>query len=115
MADSDGELSDLIAWFPEQPVRWWFLYGNEPILGSRQLAVAAYFGEAIKLYSTPERWLLASGDGAVILRWGIDCRDLFDGIARVECDCQQLQRRFRKALRSWEPTVASVREVRHAA
>ncbi len=85
--DQDREIADLCAWFPDRPGRWWLRYADEaPILGARALAMARYFGEAIKLYSTPERWLLVRGDGVVILRWSVDYRDLFDGVGRVECD-----------------------------
>ena len=114
--DQDGEVADLCAWFLDQPSRWWLYYGDEmPILGARALAVAAYFGDPIRLHSTPERWLLARGDGVVILRWDVDCRELFEGVSHVECDCPQLQRRFHQALRSWEPPVSIVGEARHAA
>ena len=112
--DRDGELCDLATWFSDQPGRWWLRHGDEtPILGSRRLAVAAYFGDAIRLYSTPERWLLASGDGTVVLKWGVDCRDLFEGVKRVDCDCPPLEARFRDSLRQWEPLLTS--EVRYAA
>ena len=39
---SDGELGDLVAWFLEQPAHWWLRNGDEPILGARALAVAAF-------------------------------------------------------------------------
>lgn len=112
---SDGELGDLVAWFLEQPTHWWLRDGGEPILGSRALAVAAFFGDPIRLYSTPEQWLLAGGSGVVILLWDVDCRELFDGVGHVECDCPQLEQRFRQALRRWEPSVTTMREARHVA
>ncbi len=114
--DRDKTLCDLVAWLLDDPGSWWLRHGDEtPILGSRRLAVAAYFGDAIRLYSTPQHWLLARGDGAVVLKWDVDCRDLFDGVARVECDCPALETRFRDSLRRWEPLLTSVRDVRHAA
>ena len=84
------------------------------LLGSRQLAVAAYHGDAIRLHSTPERWLRAGRVGVVILNWGIDCRDLFEGVERVECNSPQLEQMLRRGLRRWEPPLASVREAAHA-
>ena len=112
--DRNKELCDLVAWLLDEPGRWWLRHGDEtPILGSRRLAVAAYFGDTIRLYSTPERWLLARGDGAVVLKWDVDCRNLFDGVGRVECDCPVLELRFRDSLRRWEPLLTS--ETRHAA
>ena len=114
--DRHNELCDLVAWLLDEPGCWWLRHSDEtPILGTRRLAVAAYFGDAIHLYSTPERWLLARGDGAVVLKWDVDCRDLFDGVARVVCDCPALEARFRDSLRRWEPLVTSARGVRHAA
>ncbi len=112
--DRLDRLVDLVAWLPDRPTVWYFRHGDEiSILGSRGLAVAKYFGDAIKLYATPHRWLLAGGDGAVILKWDVDHRELFDGVARVECDCPALETRFRGSLRRWEPLLTS--EIRHAA
>ena len=114
--DRNNELCDLVAWLLDDPGRWWLRHGDEtPILGCRRLAVAAYFGDAIKLYSTPERWLVARGHGAVILKWDVDCRDLFDGVARVECDCPTLATKFRQTLRRWEPKITSAQETHLAA
>lgn len=112
--DSERETVNLVAWHVETPTRWWMLYGDDcPLLGARQLAVARYFGDSIRLHPTPQEWLLANRDGVVILRWNIDYRDIFDGVASVGCDCPALGTRFRDSLRRWEPLLTS--EARHGA
>ena len=115
--NSNLKLVDCVAWHVEMSGRWWLRHGDEcPLLGARQLAVARYFGEVIQLHSTPEDWLLALGRGVAILKWDVDYRDLFDGVARVECDSPALQERLRDALRRWEPSVTiKPSEVRRAA
>ena len=114
--DRYGELCDFLAWIPPARSPWWLLHGGEtPILGARALALAAYFGDTVRLYSTPEAWAVAGGDDVVILKWDVDCGELFEGVARVECDCPELQQRLRQMLRRWEPTLVTVREVSHAA
>jgi hypothetical protein len=135
--DRFGELVDLCAWFPNEPQRWWLRLGEAtPILGTKALAIAAAEGEPINLQGTPERWLMDQGGacirppgacaiecatcalprGACILRWDVDLRELFEGVARVDCDCSELRRRLLQSLRGWEPRVtARHQEVRHAA
>ena len=114
--DRDNELCDLIAWFPPDDSCWWLYYGDAtPILGPRNLAIAAYFGTKISLHSTPERWALAGGRGAAILSWDADCRDLFEGVGGIEFDCPELETRFRRMLRAWEPPTVRPQVIRHAA
>ena len=104
--DREGELCDLAAWFPNQPERWWLRFGDAtPLLGARALAVAAYFGDPIELFPTPEQWALAGGRGCAALNWCAPIGDLFEGVSRVECDSPALQVRLRDTLRRWEPPV----------
>ena len=115
--DRDGVLCDLVAWLPEDPGRWWLRHADEmPILGARELAVAAYFGDPIALYATPEQWLIAGRRGACVLMWDAPLRDLFEGVASICCNSLELRGRLRKALRQSEPRLAVARrEVRHGA
>ncbi len=130
--DRHHELVDLVAWFPDRPCAWWVRHGDEcPILGAEGLAQAAWHGEPVQLYSTPEDWLRArccARDGdhrrqggdlhhvICILRWGLELKPLFDGVSRVDCDSADLERRLLRGLRSWEPkTTTSSGGVRHAA
>ena len=112
--NSEREFVDTVAWHVETPAHWWMFYGDDcALLGARQLAMARDYGHAIRLHRTPQEWLLANRDGVVILRWDIDYRDFFDGVASVGCDCPALETRFRDSLRRWEPLLTS--EARHAA
>ena len=112
--DRLNRLVDLVVWLSDAPSPWWFRHGNEiSLLGARRLAVAAYFGDEVKLFSTPYHWLQAGGDGVAILKWGVDHRDLFEGVSRVDCDCLDIETHFRHSLRRWEPRLTSPRGVRH--
>ena len=111
--DRYGELVDLVAWFPDRPSPWWLRHGDDcPILGAAALAQAAWHGEAVKLYSTPEAWLSAqsregSGWMVCILDWGVDLAPLFDGVSRVNCDSPELQNRLWRAFRKREPRITA--------
>ncbi len=134
--DRYGEPCDLVAWFPDNPQRWWLRLGEAtPILGTEALALAAWDGRSIDLHSTPESWLISrAGDcirppgtctrecetcslnrGACVLRWDVELSELFEGVKEVKCNSPELETRLRRALRRWEPTVSVGREVRHAA
>ena len=110
------DIVDLLAWLPDKPETWWLRRGNEtPILGARNLAIAAYFGDKITLHPNPQDWLLAGGHGVCVLKWSWPLDNLFEGVGAVECDSPQLQERFVKALRRWEPPVFARQEVLHVA
>ena len=113
--DANGELGDLVAWFPERPGQWWRRTGDIPVLGARELAIAADGGWSIWLFPTPNDWLFAHGDGVCIIDWAVPLDWLFDGVARVECPDPALGDRLARALRRWEPDITLTREVRHAA
>ncbi len=115
--DRDGVLVDFIGWFIDHPETWWLRRGTEtPVLGARNLAVAAEFGATIELRPTPEEWFRDPHDAACILMWSARLNGLFDGIgAGVVADPAHKHRLIR-AWRSWEPPVRVVGEgVSHAA
>ncbi len=104
--NTERELVDTVAWHIETPGHWWMHYGDDcPLLGARQLAIARYFGDAIELHPTPHDWLLAHGNGVVILRWDVDYRDVFEGVGTVQCCSVNFEHRFRRALRALEPDI----------
>ena len=73
-----GELCDLVAWLPGEPEAWWLRRGDEtPFLGTRNLAMAAYYGDTITLHPTPQDWLLAGRKGVCVLKWSWPLDDLF--------------------------------------
>ena len=134
--DSDGRVSDCVAWRPETPERWWLRDGEAVVLGAQALAIAGYEGEGLSLRSTPERWLAADGGpcirapgrcqqecptcsmvrGVCVLRWDVSMRTLFEDVKRIECDSPALAKRLTHGLRAWEPRVTVTRPgVRHAA
>lgn len=112
--DRHNELVDLVAFFPDDPTRWWLRYGDDcPVLGCGDLATAAYFGDPITLYSAPEAYLFAHarparGWIACVLDWSVDLGPLFDGVRRVEIGGLDLAHRFLKAVRRGEPVVKGV-------
>jgi hypothetical protein len=113
--DRHGELVDLVAWYLNEPGNWWLRRGDEtPILGSRNLAMAAYYGDAITLHQNPQDWLLAARRGACVIKWSWPLAELFDGVGMVDCDSPELQHRFLAVLRRWEPCVTVRQWVSHA-
>ena len=76
---SGGEFTDivdLIAWFPDNPGRWWTrCYSGVP-LGDDQLFYAAYWEEPLTLRATPLDWLCAGGAGVCIVDWKMPAPEL---------------------------------------
>lgn len=126
VVDRNGELADLVAWFPDNSRAWWLRYGDHPILGAEALAIAQYHCGAIRLHATPEDWLAGAVDhwcritagrfphspysAFCILRWDIDLREALEGTGSIVCDDLELQKRFRRILRQWEPRVTVARQ-----
>ena len=54
----------------------------------------AYYGDTIRLYETPQQWLLGRPHGVCVLLWTAPLDYLFDGVGAVECDSYELQQRF---------------------
>ena len=111
--DANGDLADFVAWQPERPGQWWLRRGELAVLGGHALAVANYFGNCIRLFGTPQDWFRSGGDGVCILLWTAPLDGLFDGVGVVECDSPELQQRFVKAIRRWEPRTTAPRRARH--
>lgn len=66
---ADGDLLDLIAWFPDEPGRWWRRTGIPDILGEEAVRISRHTGERLRLHANPRDWLRDSGYGAVVLDW----------------------------------------------
>ena len=114
--DRHDELADLVAWWPDEPETWWLRRGDEtPFLGTRNLAMAAYYGDPITLHPTPWDWLLAGRKGVCVLQWSWPLDNLFEGVGAIECSSPALRQRLVAALRRWEPRVTVRQGVRHAA
>ena len=112
--DSEGDPADLVAWQPERPGRWWLRFGDVAVLGSHELAVAAWGGGVIRLHGTPEEWFRGGRHGTCVLLWDAPLDHLFAGVEHVDVDGVDHHHRLVNALRRWEPHV-TVPEARHAA
>ena len=126
--DLFGEIVDSVAWYPNDPSRWWLRYGDEEaVLGAAALAFAADSEERITLLSTPDEWLMAHERYlherthfiypiACILDWGAALEPLFHGIPRVDCNNSELQNRLLRSFREWEPQIYTTEQgIRSAA
>ncbi len=120
--DQDGELVDIVAWYPTFPAKWYLRIGDEtPILGAHALVIAAWYHRPVTLYPTPEAWLYArlrdrDQDAVCVLDWSVDLRPLFEGVRGVTCTAPGLEPDLYHSLRNFEPRITTVEGVRrHAA
>ena len=58
---------DHIAWYPDDPARWWLRRGTAVLLGEIEVVHAEVYGEPIQVHRTPLDWLKAGGEGVVIV------------------------------------------------
>ena len=114
--DRFNELVDCVAWLPDDPRHWWPRHGDEtPLLGARALAFAADCNQPVSLLPTPDAWLQAhcerpEGSVICVMDWGVNLAELFHGVSCVDCDSPDLQKRFQRALRAWEPQITAPRQ-----
>ena len=114
--DSDHDLADFVAWFVDRPGQWWLRNGDVAVLGSHELAVAAWGRGVIRIHETPEEWFRGGRHGVCVLLWDAPLDDLFAGVGSIWCDSPTLRQRIVDALRRWEPRVELLRrETPHAA
>ena len=84
--DRYGLPDDLVAWLPDKPERWFVHEGTCPVLGARNLAIAAAWGDSIAIHPTPCAWITSGGEGFVVLDWDMNLVPLFDGILNIDVD-----------------------------
>jgi len=113
--DAHGDLTDLVAWQPERPGQWWLRHGDIAVLGAHNLAVAAYYGDGIRLHGTPQDYFSTHQSGVCVLLWSAPLDGLFDGVGMIQCHSPDLQKRLETALRRWEPPITVQRGSCHAA
>ena len=109
--DRWGELIDAVAFFQDDPGRWWLRFGDEsPILGARTLARAAWEHQPLILWETPLQWLLKRRRGCCVLDWGANLRPLFDEIPEIACQSGALSERLQRNFLEFglRPTVRAV-------
>lgn len=80
---TEQDLVDLVAFFPDEPGRWWVRTGAEPILHPFAIARAEIMREPLEVHSTPLDWLRAMGRGCVVLDPHTDLRFQFGGVAQL--------------------------------
>jgi hypothetical protein len=98
----DDDVGDLIAWFPDNPSRWWHRFGLVPFLNFEAVERAAWFREPLSLWSTPLSWLRAAGKGAVILDNAVHLPLWFGGITDIASEDIALARRIKRAMQQQE-------------
>ena len=115
--DRDERLVDFVAYFSDDPSRWFLRRRTEsPVLGASMIARAADFRQPLRLYATPDTWLLARGDGAAVVDWSIDLRGVFDGVPSIHCESRALKERLDRHFAKFTPKIiAPPRRKRRAA
>ncbi len=81
--DRYDRLEDLVAWFPDVLGRWYVREGLCPILGARELALAASHGDPVMIYPTPSAWVAADGAGICVVDWGVELLGCFEGVTEI--------------------------------
>ena len=72
---------ELVAWYRDDPLKWWARTGALDVLGEARLAKALCEDLPVRIYRSPQAWNRAGGGGApgcCILDWdsqaGMECR-----------------------------------------
>lgn len=102
----DSQLVDICAFFLHDPTQWWLRQGSQtPVLGADRIDYAAFHQQTLPLYQTPYDWLLGRGNGAVVLDWGCDPRDIFEGVPDIQCQSAVLDNRLKQSFTDFQPTI----------
>ncbi len=114
--DCDGQLRDFVAYFLNNPGRWWLRRDQSLILGVEEISRTEFFQRPLSLFETPHAWLPGRGRGAVVLDWGCDLRGIFEAVPRIHCQSAELRDRLRRSFWKSLPTItAPSKGVRRAA
>lgn len=112
----DSQLIDICAFFLHDIAHWWLRRRSQtPVLGADRIDYAAFHKQTLPLYQTPYDWLLGRGDGAVVLDWGCDLRDIFEGIPKIQCQNTSLSKKLRQSYTKFQPTIIGPSERKHHA
>jgi hypothetical protein len=105
-------LDDIVAFYPDQPDRWWLRRGAVQILGSGNIRPEAVF--PLALHDTPLSWLQAGASGVCVIDWRAD-PDVFAG--PIEAESHSLKARLERRIQAAALAKfdISVSEVSHAA
>lgn len=115
--DRDPQLVDIVAFFLKDINCWWLRRRDQtPVLGADRIDYAIFYRQPLTLYQTPYDWLLERGNGAVVLDWGCDLRDIFEGIPKIQCRSISLGKKLRESYAKFQPVITTpTKEKRHAA
>lgn len=102
---ADREVSDLIAWYPEEPNIWWLRRNIAPILNPVAIDRAAHFDEPLRIYATPWDWLSNKGKGIVVLDKKCAVTFWLTGISRILVQDQRLANRISAAYKMEKPVI----------
>ena len=93
-----GRMEDVVAWFPEDPERWFLRRGVGVILGLEEVERCQYMGDPLHLYETPASWAATGGTGgAAVIEWKSHLPFwLWD--LEIHCESERLARRLKRAI-----------------
>ncbi|MBT3989752.1 MAG: hypothetical protein HOC57_03510 [Rhodospirillaceae bacterium] len=111
----DREVSDLVAWLPNKPIRWWLRRGIAPILNPEAIERAVHFELPLSVHRTPYQWLAAHRDGIVILDWRSNIPFWLSGVSRILTQDVHLAKKINSTFSLEIPEIRLESEVRHAA
>jgi hypothetical protein len=94
----DEDPSDLVAWLPQEPRRWWCRTGLLPVINPSAIDYAAHFRERLAVHASPLSWLKAEGAGIVIVSRHIDLRFWLAGVPAVTCETAALGKAIERTL-----------------
>ena len=114
----DDLAADLVAFYLDQPTRWWRRLGVIDVLNYDAVLRASCTGELLTLWPTPLDWLQASMNGAVILDHQMPLAPLLDGVSEVFTPDvnhgRRLQRQLHQPIHRF-PTITVPSEADNAA
>lgn len=93
------EVSDLIAFTPGEPGRWWVRTGNAALLNAIEVDAAAILDRPLILHADPLEWMRAAGDGAVIIDWRCFLPLHLGGAPSITCMDMDLAERLDRRLK----------------
>jgi len=91
--DADGFYIDGVAWFPDQPRRWWLFDGMATFLGELTLERSKWRGTPLVLSETPADWACSKTETVCLLDWNVSLVSLLAGVSMIACN-RRLQRRI---------------------
>ena len=115
MIGTDQTPSDAVAWFDDDPARWWLHRGLAAFLNPEEIDRAIHFQEPLRIFATPADWLDGRGRGVVVLDWTAHVSFWLAGADRLLVDDAETGQRLEAAFRREVPQIRLAQEAAHAA